>query len=286
MSGDSTSLPKVKARLEELGVEPRESLGQHFLIDDETVATLARTVSPGSLVIEVGAGVGQLTEALAGRAGRVIAIEIDRRFEPVLAQVAKDCQNVEVVFGDALAVDFHRYIPKTDQKAQVVASLPFHISEPFWQKIVDLPLSSITLMVGDRSAGAITAQSEESPYFGQLTLLAQTFFDVNLLAEVKKSQFYPVPRTNAAIVRLLPRKEPEFRADRRLFLFRRLFLTAQKSPLIKNVLKEGLIEANQLTQNQARAIIAKMNLPPEVLDKPFGQLNNDDLKVLSRALRP
>ena len=287
--------------LKRLKISPHENLGQHSLIDKSVIDFLAQSVSPGNTVIEVGAGVGQLTEALAEKAGKVISIEIDRRYEPVLTQIAKQHPNIQIIFGDAIALNLQDLMPKQrdGERIQIVSNLPFHIAEPFLHKIAGLPIESATLVVGEKLARAIQALNEESIDFGQLTLLAETFFDIDVISEVEKQKSFPVPRTDSAIIRLIPKEEYEFRSSRRDFLLRRLFLTAKRSPLAKNCLKEGLIEFervrqmgtlskkehNQLTQNQTRAIIEKMGIPDDILDKPFEQLNNNELRLLSKALR-
>lgn len=309
----------VMERIQQLGIRPNENLGQHFLVDQASIDLLAQAVSQGNTVIEIGAGVGQLTEALAQKATKVISIEIDRRYEPVLAHIAKQHRNVEVIFGDALALKFENFLPRgrEDTGVQIVASLPFHITEPFMHKIAGLPIESATLAVGERLMYTIQAPNEENPAFGQLTLLSQAFFDTDVIAIIEKQKFFPVPRTDSAIIRLTPKEEEEFRFSKRDFLLRRLFVTAKRNPLVKNALKEGLIEFAQvsemgtrskreynhlgaekpelqesgkigerfLTQNQARAIEQKMGIPDSILDKPFQQLNNSELGILSKALR-
>ncbi|RJQ25215.1 hypothetical protein C4577_06185 [Candidatus Parcubacteria bacterium] len=328
----------VKDRIVKLGIRPNENLGQHFLVDQASIDLLAQSVHPGNTVIEVGTGVGQLTEALAEKAGKVISIEIDQRYEPILTDITNRYPNIQVIFGDAVALKLQDLIPKQKdgEGVQIVANLPFHITEPFLHKIVGLPIENVTLVVGQRLALAIKALSEDSPDFGQLTLLAQTFFDINVLSTVEKQKSFPVPRTDSVIIRLTPKEEHEFRSNKRDFLFRRLFLTAKRNPLVKNCLKEGLIEfervkqmgtlskkehnhrlrssarvalkrlvdeynhsrgtaptpqkpteedLKQLSQNQARSIIDKMNIPESILSKPFEQLNNNELEILSKALR-
>lgn len=332
---------KVMSRLKIAGIHPNEELGQHFLIDDDAIDFLAQTVSPGSTIIEIGSGVGQLTDALAQRADKVISIEIDRRYEPILDEVTQEHPNVQVIYGDALATRFEDFLPKRkkDMKdqagVQIVASLPYHITEPFLHKLIGLPVESVTLVVGQRLSRAIQAKSEDDPDFGQLTLLAQTFFEIEILAELEKQKFFPIPRTDSTIIRLIPKEKEEFRSNRRNFLLRRLFTTVKRSPLVKNTLKEGLIEFSHvsrigtrskrehnkrvrnsakiqlrqavdeynhtgslepkperhngnsilLTQNRAWTIIGEMGISQETLDKPFEQLNNNELEALSKALR-
>ncbi len=331
----------VFQRLEQLGIIPNENLGQHFLIDDGALDKLADNASPGNLVIEVGAGVGQLTERLAARADRVVAIEIDRRYEAVLEQVQAAAGNVAVLYGDAVSYSLENLIEKyrtnEQQSAHVVTNLPYHISEPFLHRIIGVPLESISLLIGSRFARALQVSDEASPDFSHMSLLAQTFFRVELIDQVPKTMIHPPPRTESSIVNLLPKDEEEIRSSRHDYILRRLILTAKKNPMVKNVIKEGLIEfegirqygttskreSHQrnrskvkselrrvtsqfnsygsvvfnevseedeesgviLTQNQARAMIEKMGLSTDILEKSLNNLTNNELATLSRALR-
>jgi 16S rRNA (adenine1518-N6/adenine1519-N6)-dimethyltransferase len=238
---------QIKVRMDRLGASPNEKIGQHFLVDLESVNLLADSVVPGNTVIEVGAGLGQVTEALAKRgAERIVAIEIDERFKPVLSRISQDYPWVEVVISDVLAVDLKNYIPEPEKGiesgVQIVTSLPYHITEPFLNLVAGLPLESINMIVGLRLARAATLEKDSGIGFGKLTLLSQTFFDVRVIKELGKDCFYPPPRTRSAILQLTPREEQEFRNNKRLYLLRRLFETEKRSPLVKNCLKEGIIE--------------------------------------------
>lgn len=330
----SRSQQVVLQRLKKLGIKPHENIGQHFLINDAGIKNFVQTVTPGNTVIEVGVGVGQLTEGIALRASRVIGIEIDQRFAPVLEGIVKEYPNIEMVYADVLKVKFENYIPKAknkeDSRVQIVANIPYHISEPFLHKICNLPLESITLIVGDNLANLMLGNKQNSSGAGQISLLSQTFFNIELLRWLEKEDFFPPPRTRSAVVKLVPKKEYEFRENQRDFLLRKLFLSASKSPLIKNVLKEGIIEFKRIsnigtnykkgfnrqhrrgvrqelkkflknqeyrkdavskeerlmvTQNEARRSIEKINIPEGILNKPFQQLDNTEIDVLSVTLR-
>jgi len=333
--GNSRSRKVVLQRLEKLGIQPHEKLGQHFLVNDKAIDTLVQNVTPGNIVIEVGAGIGQLTEALAEQASKVIGIEIDPRFTPVLNDITKEHPNVEIVYSDVLIVKLQDYFLRlrkdSDQKVQIIASLPYHISEPFLHKVCNLPFESITLVVGDKLANSMMAKGENSLGFGQLSLLSQTFYHIEVVSWLENRDFLPPPSTKSAIIKLLPKEEFEFSGNQRDFLLRRLFSPSFKMPLVKNVLKEGLVEFKRisnmgtndkkgfnrkfrrkdrqelnyylnheevgfgkaiskedqmtLTQNNARVLIQKMNIPESILNKPFQQLNNTEIQILSAALR-
>lgn len=280
----------VTSRLDQIHIRPNEQLGQHFLVDKTSIDSLVEIVELGSLVIEVGPGVGQLTERLAEKASKVISVEIDERYKPILSGITREHRNIQVIYGDAISLDWRNLIK--DNKAgtngtQIVASLPYHITEPFLHKIAVLPIQDATLVVGNRLGRAVQAVDESDPEFSQRTLLVQTFFDAEILGEIKKQDFFPVPRTDSVIIRLTPKQEDYFKDSKRDYILRRLFLTSSHSPLVKNCIKEALIQFDgaSLTQNQARGIIASFGIAESVLNKSFEQLNNTELGILSRSLR-
>lgn len=272
----------ILKHLQLAGISPDENLGQHFLIDQAVIDLLAGCVIERDTVIEVGAGVGQLTEALAKRASRVISIEIDERYKPILTQIVHKHSNVKMIFGDALSIGFQKYLP-----AQIISSLPYHITEPFLRKIIGLPIKNAVLVVGERLGKAIRAKDETDPNFSQRGLLVQTFFDAEFLADVKKQNFFPIPRTDSIVIKLTPKNGKDVKRSKREFILSKLFLSSSHSPTVKNCIKESLTEYSlkQLTQNQARDIIASLKIPQAILDKPFDQLSNEELGILSKSLR-
>lgn len=265
-------------------------LGQHFLKDQKVIDLVGTTVVPRSIVIEVGAGRGGLTGKLAEKAEKVIAFEIDLKFRPFLERLSKINKKIKVFYEDFLKADLKKRVFRKagEHPVQIVANLPFHILEPFLHKTSQLPIKDVVVMIG-KKAGSSFLADEQSPGFGQVSLLAQTFFTTEVLTEVGKESFDSQPKTSAVVVRLAPRKPAEYLANQRLFILKRLFATASSSPLLKNALKEGLVEYSRqkgetLTQKQAKMIVENLNLSGGILNKPFQQLNNAELKFLSKAL--
>ncbi len=233
-------LQDVQRRLAQVDATPNEEIGQHFLVNQGAIDLLAQTVNPGSTVIEVGCGVGHITERLAERAAKLHGIEIDRRYRPLLDGLTSRFSNLNVIYGDALAVDFDRLLHGDKQEdGQIIASLPYHITEPFIQKVTPLKLSSVTLVVGRRYADSIAA-SVDSGEFGRLSILTATFFDVETLATIQRDGFFPIPRTDSAMVQLRPREPEEVGSNRRDIIFRHLFLTSKQNSTLRKGLKEGL----------------------------------------------
>lgn len=233
----------ITSQLEVEGIDLSERLGQHFLVDDRVIEGLAGSVISGSKVIEVGSGMGHVTEALAQRASSVIGIEIDKRFQPILEGIQKKDPRIRFIFGDALRVQFGSLIGR-DEETQVVANLPFHITEPFMHKLIDLPISNAVLMLGDNVAREFQ-ESEASMSFGKLSLLGQTFFDSRVLAQVPKGAFYPQPRTDAVVMEFNPKDRREIEANPADYVFAYLFRRAVKFGLVVNEMKQALVDASQ-----------------------------------------
>ena len=236
---------KVKKRLDQLGIRQHEALGQHFLVNDQVISTLASHVNPGGKVIEVGSGVGQVTEAIAERAGFVTSIEIDRRYAPVLDRIAEERPNIHFVYQDALTFPWEKHTPKAkpgESDLQIVANLPYHISEPFIRKLALLNADNAVLLLGKKMIDEISAQTPESVNFGTLTLLAQAFFGVEYLEHLGRNDFVPPPRTESGLVKLTPRDTRFDPLSRRDFVFKSLFLSEKKNPSLASVLKDALLE--------------------------------------------
>lgn len=233
----------VRTRLETNGVRLSERLGQHFLIDQDVINLLIVSTLPGAKVIEVGSGIGHITEALAQKASSVIGIEIDRKFLPALEDVRTRNPNVQFIVKDALHVSLNSLIDR-DEEVQIVSNIPFHITEPFLQKLIDMPIINAVLIVGDGIARELQ-ESEESLTFGKMSLLGQTFFDIRELARIPKSSFYPPPRTEASMIAFDPKGKTEIEGNPATYIFASLFRKAGKYGLVKNDIKQAIVEVEE-----------------------------------------
>lgn len=234
---------EIQSRLEEKDIFLSEHLGQHILVDKGVLNMIANQVDVGSDVLEIGSGPGNLTERIAAKAKKVVGIEIDRRFQPLLEEVSNGNPNIRFVFSDALMVDFHSLV-KQGEQVQIVANLPFHITEPFLSKLVDLPIESAVLLLGDSAAREIM-EDERSPYYGKLSLIVQTFFNIRQISDIPKTSFYPQPRTDAILVELTPKEKEEIKANPANFVFAYLIRRAHKYGLVINEMKQALVDASR-----------------------------------------
>jgi 16S rRNA (adenine1518-N6/adenine1519-N6)-dimethyltransferase len=191
----------VRQILRRHGLEPRRELGQHFLVDAGALARIvaAAELTPDDEVLEIGAGVGNLTHRLAGSAGRVVAVEIDRRFLPVLEAELADYPNVHLVVGDILALDPSDLMGEGPYK--VVANLPYAITSAVLRHLLEarVPPQRMVVTVQREVAERIVARG------GRMSLLAvsvQFYGRPQLLFRLPPGAFYPPPEVESAVVRI------------------------------------------------------------------------------------
>ncbi len=269
------------------GILPDYLLGQHFVADGGFLNKMTLGVDDRTVVIEVGPGLGQLTEVLSRRAKKVIAIEVDTRFRLPLIQLQKKFKNIELVFDNALSNVVEDIISrerKLNNKVYVVSNLPYHITEPFINKLAKIEDVGATLMVGKKFGYQARINNPEDLQFSELSYICKSFFSIEKISDVPKDTFWPVPKTDSVILKFIPK--PINGYD---FLGRFLILGQKHNTLIKNALMNALVELNKskginTTKNQARIIINGLEMSQEILNKSFSQLNNDGVRTLASSI--
>jgi 16S rRNA (adenine1518-N6/adenine1519-N6)-dimethyltransferase len=185
---------------------PKRELGQHFLVDENILGVIARLaqLSPQDVVLEVGAGLGVLTRYLADRVRHVHAVEIDRSLQPALSQVLAGAANVELLFGDALALDLGRLVPPP---SKLVANLPYSIATPLCVESLDrLPsLERWCVMVQREVADRFVAAPATKAY-GAVSVLVQLTCDRGGLHPVARTCFRPQPNVDSALLALVRKR--------------------------------------------------------------------------------
>ena len=212
---------QIRALLADTGFHFSKAKGQNFLTAawvPERIADAA-ALGPGDGVVEIGPGVGALTRQLAGRAGRVLAYEVDEALRPVLARTLAGLDNVQVVFADVmgrdLAADAAAMLPGL--RRSVCANLPYSITTPVLTKLYQARcFESIMVMVQREVALRMCAGAGSADY-GAFTLLTQWYAQPELLFEVGPECFVPRPKVRSAVVRLAMRRTPPAEVDEAAF---------------------------------------------------------------------
>lgn len=226
-AGLQVATPKrTKEIIARHGFSFKKSLGQNFLIDqnilDKIVAAAGLDKTKGAL--EIGPGIGALTQKLADAAKVVTAVEIDNRLLPILAEVLEDQSHVEVVHGDVLKLDLRalmerRYADTTG--VSVVANLPYYVTTPILMKLLEerLPLEHIVVMIQKEVAERMAARPGGKTY-GSLSVAVQYYCEPELVCTVPHTVFIPQPNVDSAVIKLTLRAAPPVQVSDEAFFFR------------------------------------------------------------------
>lgn len=218
----SLATPQATLKIvRKFGLRLEKSLGQHFLVDQNILnkVVAAGELSLADTVIEPGPGIGTLTQALAGRAGTVVAVDIDRRLKPILEYTLEGLSNAHVVFTDALSLDIANLPGGLPVPNKLVSNLPYQIATPLLATYLD-KFPQIGLYVGmvqKEVADRILARPA-TPEYGAFSVKAQYYCDVSRVATVSKHVFMPPPEVASAIVKMRRFEIPRVKVtDKELF---------------------------------------------------------------------
>ncbi len=216
----------TKAVLERHGFTFKKSFGQNFLTDTNILQKIVDTaeIDDQVNVIEIGPGIGALTEFLAERAAEVMAFEIDHRLVPILADTLRDFGNVTVVNEDILKVDLAQHIQNfknPDLPIKVVANLPYYITTPILMHLIEsgIPFSEFVVMMQKEVADRISAQPNTKAY-GSLSIAVQYYMTAKVAFIVPRTVFVPAPNVDSAILKMVRRPEPAVAVEDESFFFK------------------------------------------------------------------
>lgn len=260
----------VKEIIEKYGFRFSKSLGQNFLIDGNVVRNIVKgaNITKEDYVLEIGPGIGTLTEELALNAKKVVSVELDNSLLPVLEETLSDYENVEIVHGDILEVDINKLI---DEKlgggpVKVVANLPYYVTTPIIGKLLEenLNMDSITVMIQKEVADRMVAKHGTKTY-GALSVFVNFYTDPEIILKVPKTVFMPQPKIDSAVIKLkikeeLPNidREQFFKVVKAGFSKRRKTILNSLSSygfdIDKEIIKSSLEKANVKAETRAENI--------------------------------
>nr|WP_269667995.1 16S rRNA (adenine(1518)-N(6)/adenine(1519)-N(6))-dimethyltransferase RsmA [Staphylococcus arlettae] len=216
---DIATPSRTKALLNQYGFDFKKSLGQNFLIDVNIIHKIidASDIDEHTGIIEIGPGMGSLTEQLAKHAQKVLSFEIDQRLIPVLDDTLAPYDNVTIINEDILKADIatyvHQHLAECD-KIMVVANLPYYITTPILLNLMQqtLPIDGYVVMMQKEVGERLNAQVGTKAY-GSLSIVAQYYTETSKVLTVPKSVFLPPPNVDSIVVKLMKREAPQVQVD-------------------------------------------------------------------------
>jgi 16S rRNA (adenine1518-N6/adenine1519-N6)-dimethyltransferase len=235
---------KTKEIMQKFGLNLKKSLGQNFLIDQNILRKIvdAAKLDETKGALEIGPGIGALTQRLAETAGKVVAVEIDQRLIPVLKENFKPYDNVDFIHHDVLKVDIRELFSAHFSGlsgVSVVANLPYYVTTPIIMKLLEdkLPLEHIVVMIQKEVAERMSA-SPGSKDYGSLSIAVQYYCEVELVCIVPHTVFIPQPKVDSAVIRLIMRDKPpvEIEDEDAFFKVVRASFTQRRKTIYNNLM--------------------------------------------------
>ncbi|MCC2164986.1 16S rRNA (adenine(1518)-N(6)/adenine(1519)-N(6))-dimethyltransferase RsmA [Brotaphodocola catenula] len=254
--------------IQKYGFAFQKKFGQNFLIDPHVLEKIIASagVTKDDMVLEIGPGIGTMTQYLAESAGRVVAVEIDNNLIPILQETLKDYDNVTVIHNDILKVDIAELAEKYNggRPIKVVANLPYYITTPIIMGLFEshVPIDNITVMVQKEVADRMQ-EGPGSKNYGALSLAVQYYAEPYIVANVPPNCFIPRPSVGSAVIRLTRHKDAPVQTKDEQMMFRLIRASFNQR---RKTLQNGINNASDLhfTKEQIASAIESMGLPPAV----------------------
>lgn len=243
---------------------------QQHLIDVELLNKIAdlAEIKKNEIVLEIGGGLGNLTEILSKRASKVYTIEIDKKLTKILKEKFYG-KNVYVIEGDALKIDFPKF-------NKIVSNLPYSTCAGLFQKLINYKFDIGVFTVPEGFAAIITAKKGDQKY-SKFSMMVNLFYEIDVIQKISKEKFFPIPSVNAALIKIKPK---EVKGEE--LLLKLLFLQSDKK--IKNALREALIKAKKINKRKASEIVKKLEIQ-DLSEKKISNLSEENIDFIIQKLK-
>ena len=258
-----SDLSTMREILSRHGFTFSKALGQNFLINPSVCPRMAEMCGADSEsgALEIGSGIGVLTRELAKRTKKTVAIELDTRLLPVLAETLADYPNASVIHGDVMKLDLKKILQEEfpDMKVAVCANLPYYITSPVIMKLLEekLPITSLTVMVQKEAADRICAKPGTRAC-GAVSAAVQYYADPEILFQVSRGSFMPAPNVDTTVIRLNVRPQPpvELKSEEHFFRLVKAAFGQRRKTAVNSVSAGMGLPKAQVTAAMERAGIA------------------------------
>ena len=261
---------ETKFIMNKYNIKANKSLGQNFLVSEEAVDAIVESaeITKQDLIIEIGPGLGTLTQRLIEKAGKVICIELDTRMVNIITDRFALYNNIEIINEDVLKVNLQELIQNQKQQnnlqnAKVVANLPYYITTPIIMKLLEdkLDIQSITIMIQKEVAQRIVAKPGDN-LSGAITSRIYYYTEPESITEVPHNAFIPEPEVDSQVIKLNVRKTPavQVKDEKRLFQIIKLAFMQRRKTLINALSNGNLFESKE----QIEEMLGKLEIDPKI----------------------
>ncbi|WP_264741072.1 16S rRNA (adenine(1518)-N(6)/adenine(1519)-N(6))-dimethyltransferase RsmA [Cytobacillus firmus] len=289
MHKDIATPARTRAILDKYGFSFKKSLGQNFLIDTNILRRIVdhADLTEESGAIEIGPGIGALTEQLARRSKKVLAFEIDQRLLPILEETLSPYPHVSIINEDVLKADVKTAIEREFagvDDIMVVANLPYYVTTPIIMKLLEdkLPIRGIVCMLQKEVADRISARPGTKEY-GSLSIAVQYYTEAETAMIVPKTVFVPQPNVDSAVIKLTKRKEPAVAVKSESFFFQvtKASFAQRRKTLLNNLTSQ--LSGGKQKKEQILSALEQANVEP---GRRGETLSIEEFARLSDALLP
>ncbi|MCR2807189.1 16S rRNA (adenine(1518)-N(6)/adenine(1519)-N(6))-dimethyltransferase RsmA [Paenibacillus soyae] len=284
-AGEVGTPKRTKEIIGKYGFSFKKSLGQNFLIDGNILSRIvdAAELGGGTGALEIGPGIGALTQRLAEKAGKVAAIEIDQRLIPILGDILADKPNVTIVHGDVLKIDLKELFREQFtgcEGVSVVANLPYYVTTPILMKLLEekLPLRHIVVMIQKEVAERMAAKPGGKEY-GSLSVAVQYYCEPKLVCTVPHTVFIPQPNVDSAVIKLSVRDKPAVDVPDEEHFFR--VVQASFAQRRKTLMNNLTAFVGKERREELTALLARIGIDP---GRRGETLSLDEFALLSTSM--
>ena len=276
---------ETQAILNTYKIQANKSLGQNFLVDDNVIESIIESseIEKEDLIIEIGPGLGVLTDRLLKKSDNVVVIELDKRMIAILKNRFCLNKNLEIINDDVLKVDLEELIKNKKQqkqinKVKIVANLPYYISTPIIMKLLEnqLEINEIIVMVQKEVAERLSAKTGEREA-GAITYAVEYYAQAKKIIDVPKESFIPSPKVESQVIKLEVRKNPKIKVEDEKLLFdiiQKSFMQRRKT-LSNALINSRILENKEEVEEMFKILGIESNIRGEKLTlEEFGKIAN------------
>lgn len=280
-----TSPRVIESILKKYNLHFNKRFGQNFLIDENIVRKIieASEVEKEDLVLEIGSGVGTMTQVLSEYAKKVVTVEIDKKLIPVLKETLADCPNVEIIQGDILKTNIREILGEDLGKMplKIVANLPYYVTTPIIMGFLesDLPIDGMTFMI-QKEVGERLCGKPGTKAYGSLSIAAQFYADVTIDFNVPSHVFMPKPKVDSIVVSFKKLSQPRIQLESQ-----DLFFTVVKASFLnrRKTLINGLTMNTDYSKETILKVLESCEIPPGIRGET---LTGSEFAKIANALYP